>query len=168
VLSAPITAASEPAHAILLGFDGSEDAAGAIAGAGALLGPRRAVVLSAWEPVALWEPYDPASVLSAPLAKLASKELGLDDLTNDLALEKVSRGVALAGSAGFTAEGRVARGKAWRAICDVADEIDAAVIVVGARGLSRVESVLLGSVSSAVIAHAHRPVLIIPSIGHGG
>jgi hypothetical protein len=68
-------------------------------------------VLSAWEPVALWEPYDPASVLSARLAKLASKELGLDDLRNDLALEKVSRGVALAGSAGLPLRGGLPGGR---------------------------------------------------------
>ena len=58
--------------------------------------------------------------------------------------------------------GSVADGKIWRAICDEADNLDAEPIVVGARGLSRVQSALLGSVSSAVVVHAHRPVLVIP------
>ena len=57
-------------------------------------------------------------------------------------------------------------GKTWRAICDVAGEIDAVTIVLGARGLSRVGSLLLGSVSSAVLVHAKRPVLVVPH--HGG
>jgi nucleotide-binding universal stress UspA family protein len=73
-----------------------------------------------------------------------------------------SKASLLASAAGFAAEGRTARGKSWRAICDVAEELDAATIVVGARGLSRLESVLLGSVSSAVAVHAKRPVLIVP------
>jgi len=38
----------------------------------------------------------------------------------------------------------------------------AVAIVLGARGLSRVESILLGSVSSAVVTHAKRPVLVVP------
>ncbi len=125
-------------------------------------------MLSAWQPVALWEPYDPGSVLSAPLARLASSELGLDGIAEELVHEKMSRGVELASAAGFAAEGRVVAGKAWRALCEVAQEVDAAVIVVGARGLSRAESVLLGSVSTAVVLHAQRPVLVVPRAGHGG
>ena len=42
--------------------------------------PRRAVVLTVWEPVATWEPYDPATILSAPVSKLLSKELGIDEI----------------------------------------------------------------------------------------
>jgi hypothetical protein len=53
-------------HPVLLCFDGSNDAATAIAKAGELLGPRTAVVLTVWEPVALWQPYDPATILTAP------------------------------------------------------------------------------------------------------
>jgi nucleotide-binding universal stress UspA family protein len=98
------------------------------------------VVLTVWEPVRVWEPYDPASVLSAPLARLASQELGLDETAEDLAREKTERGVALARDAGFVATGRVSRGKIWRTICQVAEELDAEPIVVGARGLARVEA----------------------------
>ena len=75
----------------------------------------------------------------------------------------LNKGVALARAAGFDIRGVLAGGKTWRAICDLADELDASTIVLAARGLSRVQSVLLGSVSGAVAAHAKRPVLIIPA-----
>jgi nucleotide-binding universal stress UspA family protein len=151
---------------VLLCFDGSDDAATAIAQAAKLLAPRRAVVLTVWEPVATWEPYDPATIVSAPVSKLLSRALGIDEIAAELAKEKAKQGVALASSAGFAAQGRVTHGKTWRAICDVAGEIDAATIVLGARGLSQVASLLLGSVSSAVLVHAKRPVLVVPH--HGG
>jgi nucleotide-binding universal stress UspA family protein len=157
---------SAAAHPVLLCFDGSEGAITAISRAGLLLGPRRAVILTVWEPVADWEPYDPATILSAPLSRLASSALGLDEIANELAREKMDRGVAVATDAGFQVQGRVAKGKAWRTICEVAAELDAEPIVVGARGLSRVQSALLGSVSSAVVFHAKRPVLVVPA--HGG
>jgi nucleotide-binding universal stress UspA family protein len=147
---------------ILVCYDGSEDAAAAIAVAGQVLSPRRAIVLTVWEPVAVWEPYDPATIISAPLEKLAEHALGMDEITKELADEKAARGLELATQAGFQAEGRIARGKAWRAICQVATELEADVIVLGARGLGRVGAVLLGSVSSAVAVHAKRAVLIVP------
>jgi nucleotide-binding universal stress UspA family protein len=50
----------------------------------------------------------------------------------------------------------------WRTIVDVADEVDASLIVTGSRGLAGVRSVLLGSVSNHVLHHAHRPTLIVP------
>jgi len=52
-------------------------------------------------------------------------------------------------------------GSVWRTIAVVAREEDAAVIVVGARGLSRVAAVL-GSVSARVSRHAGPPVLVAP------
>ena len=151
------------ARPVLLCFDGSDGAAAAIELAGELLGPRTAVVLTVWEPVAVWEPYDPVTILTAPVSKLASKALGLDEVASDLAREKADRGVALARDAGFEVKGRVGKGKSWRAICDAGDELDAEPIVVGARGLSGVESAFLGSVSLAVLVHAHRPVLVVPA-----
>ncbi len=153
---------AKDAHPVLLCFDGSNDAATAIAKAGELLGPRTAVVLTVWEPAALWVPYDPATILTAPLSKLASKELGIDEIANEVARETSDRGVALARTAGFEVRGSVAKGKSWRVICDEAEKLGAEPIVVGARGLSRVQSALLGSVSSAVVVHAHRPVLVVP------
>lgn len=146
---------------VLLCFDGSDDAADAIATAGSLLGPRPAVVITVCEPIKPWSPSDPATILEAPIGKLLSKTLELDEIADEAAQDEVNRGVELARAAGFQAEGRVAHGKAWRTICDLADEFDAGVIVLGARGLSRIQSALLGSVSAAVSVHAGRPVLIV-------
>jgi nucleotide-binding universal stress UspA family protein len=156
---------TNPSGPALLCFDGSEGAAYAIAQAGHVLRVAAAMVLTVWEPVALWQPYDPATILTSPLARLANSALGLDEIASDLAREKMERGVTLARAAGFKASERVAEGKSWRTICDVAEEIDASTIVLGARGLSRVGSMLLGSVSSAVSVHARRPVLIVPQHG---
>jgi hypothetical protein len=63
--------AAEPAKArptapVLLCFDGSGDARAAIAKAGAMLAQGTAVVLTVWEPVASWAPYDPATILDHP------------------------------------------------------------------------------------------------------
>jgi len=146
---------------VLLCFDDSANAANAIATAGPLLGPRPAVVITVCEPTKVWSPSDPATILEAPLGRLLSKALELDEIADEVAQEQVNRGVELARAAGFQAEGRVAHGKAWRTICDIADELDAGVIVLGARGLSCVPSALLGSVSAAVSFHAGRPVLIV-------
>jgi nucleotide-binding universal stress UspA family protein len=149
----------------LLCFDGSDDAGAAIAAAAELLGSRQAVVVTAWEPLSVWAPYDPGGVLSAGVAKLGTKALGLDEIALEVAEENLKRGLELARAAGFDARGQTARGKTWQAICETADELQAEPIVLGARGLSRVGAMVLGSVSAAVVAHARRPVLVIPRQG---
>jgi nucleotide-binding universal stress UspA family protein len=156
-----------PATALLC-FDGSDDAAAAISKAGELLAPRPAIVLSVWEPVRVWEPWDPVTIVSAPLGRLVAKEVDLDQIVADLARDKAEHGVALARAAGFDATARVAGGKTWEAICEVADELDAEPIVIGSRGMGRAQSALLGSVSCAVIAHARRAVLVGPTHSVGG
>jgi nucleotide-binding universal stress UspA family protein len=50
----------------------------------------------------------------------------------------------------------------WEGIVDVADDIDAAVIVIGSRGLKGIREQFEGSVSHEVAEHAGRPVLIVP------
>jgi nucleotide-binding universal stress UspA family protein len=84
--------------------------------------------------------------------------VGASEIASQVARETSDQGVALARTAGFEVRGSVAKGKSWRAICGEAEKLDAELIVVGACGLSRVQSALLGSVSNAVVVHAHRPV----------
>jgi nucleotide-binding universal stress UspA family protein len=72
-------------------------------------------------------------------------------------------GVRIAQEAGLEAEPLAVQvtGSVWKTILNLADEYDAATIVMGSRGLTGLRSVLLGSVSRAVAGHADRPTLII-------
>jgi nucleotide-binding universal stress UspA family protein len=49
----------------------------------------------------------------------------------------------------------------WSTILAVADRERASAIVVGSRGISGVKSLLLGSVSGALVHHSERPVLVV-------
>ena len=61
------------------------------------------------------------------------------------------------------AERRVAFGSQADAIRDVADEVDAALVVVGTRRRGALRSALAGSVSRDLKADSSRPVLIVPT-----
>ncbi len=58
---------------------------------------------------------------------------------------------------------RVRDGSIGGSILAEAAGIDAEAIVLGSRGLTGVKSLLLGSVTHAVLQHADRPVLVVPS-----
>jgi nucleotide-binding universal stress UspA family protein len=81
-----------------------------------------------------------------------------------LARDAAEEGVERARDHGYDASSRVeeATEGAGRRIIEIADEVDARLIVCGRRGLGLVASALLGSVSHVVLAHAGRPVLIAP------
>ena len=49
------------------------------------------------------------------------------------------------------------------AILEVAERRDAAVIVVGSRGLGALRRAVLGSVSTTVVHESNRPVLVVPN-----
>jgi nucleotide-binding universal stress UspA family protein len=77
-------------------------------------------------------------------------------------------GVDFAQRLGFHAVARTATASTtWRTVVDVADELDASVIVVGSRGLSGPREVIEDSVSHNIATHAHRPVLVVPPSGAG-
>lgn len=56
----------------------------------------------------------------------------------------------------------VARGEAYEKIIDVAQRENCTLIVMGRRGLHRVERMLMGSVTEKVIVHSPTDVLVIP------
>ena len=58
-------------------------------------------------------------------------------------------------------ETHLREGRAAEEIVGVAEEIGAGLIVMGSRGYGRLRRALLGSVSDAVVRHAHCPVTIV-------
>lgn len=140
---------------ILICYDGSDGAQRAIDAAAALFGRRRAVVLDVGpflteaESVAVIGPVTPGAAF--------------EEVNEDSARERATAGAEQARKAGFDAEPRADLGApTWEDIVDVAEEIDAAVIVLGSRGLRGARELFKGSVSHEVAEHAGRPVLIVP------
>jgi nucleotide-binding universal stress UspA family protein len=144
----------------LVCYDGSEESSRALAAIRGLLTPTQVVVLTVWQP------------LTTKLAETGSfgvfaleDETELDDSEEQAARQAAEEGAEAARAAGHTATARVeeADRAAWMKIIEVADEIDAGLIVCGTRGRGRVKTALLGSVSHAVLSHSGRPVLIAPA-----
>jgi nucleotide-binding universal stress UspA family protein len=145
---------------ILVCYDGSNDAQCAIDRAGELLSGQPATVLTLWDGL--------AAVLARAGTGIGVGALdfeAIDAASERSARERAEEGVERARRAGLTAEPRVReRGVTiWGTILEQAADIDASAIVLGSRGLSRIKSLLLGSVSHAVLQHADRPVIVVPS-----
>ena len=74
-------------------------------------------------------------------------------------LDAQAEGVRSAG--GTVAGTHLAMGDAPREIVHLAEDLDAGLIVMGSRGRGGIRRALMGSVSDAVVRHAHCPVLIV-------
>jgi nucleotide-binding universal stress UspA family protein len=74
-------------------------------------------------------------------------------------LDEQARKIKAAGGSVVQAHLRVGRPDVQ--IAALAEEIGAGLIVVGSRGLGAMRRVLMGSVSSSVVRHAHCPVLVV-------
>jgi nucleotide-binding universal stress UspA family protein len=143
---------------ILICYDGSEASRGSFRATAGLLGPRRAVVLDIAPTLTAAESY---AVMASPMAGSE-----FEDLNASEGLARATEGAELARAAGFEAEPRTeVAAPTWEGILDVADEIDADVIVIGSRGLSGPRERFEGSVSHQVAEHSGRPVLIVPPPG---
>jgi len=140
---------------IVICFDGSPGAVRAIETAAKLLGPRRSVVVDV---AAAITPAESVATISPVVPSAAFEQENTAEASGVAA-----RGAQLARAAGFDAEARAVLGTpTWEGVVAVADEIDAAVIVIGSRGLAGVHEFFEGSLSHAVAEHARRPVLIVP------
>jgi nucleotide-binding universal stress UspA family protein len=147
---------------LLIGYDGSENARFAIERAAALFGGSRAVVLTVWQPSA----HIGGMMWSDATANLDFAEL--DRVAAERGDRLADEGAVIARAAGFEAEALAvqAAGPVWKEIVDIAERHDASVVVMGSRGLTGIRSLLLGSVSNAVVHHACRPVLVIHGATH--
>ncbi|PVZ10201.1 nucleotide-binding universal stress UspA family protein [Actinomycetospora cinnamomea] len=151
---------------VLVGFDGSREAAGAIAvGARVLPGVTARVVT-------VWAPPGADQVLRRRITRDART---LDELSARIeqecaaAAEDVAAdGAALARAAGWRGEPATHRGfgDAGAVLARLAGEIPAAALVVGSRGLGGTAA-LLGSVSDLAVHHSPVPVLVVPPLLRG-
>ena len=144
---------------VLICYDGSEHARAAIARAGQLLRPGPAVVATVWSTL---EAAAPSALLALPSKVVAEAVSDIDAATLEAAEAMAAEGAALASAAGFDVMPKPVRGSSavFAALVEYADELDAAAIVVGSRGRSTLAATLLGSVSTGVLHHTVRPVLV--------
>ena len=64
-------------------------------------------------------------------------------------------------SGGTVAGTHLRLGRPAEQIVDLAEDLDAGVVVVGSRGLGGLRRAVLGSVSDSVVRHAHCPVFVV-------
>lgn len=145
-------------HPVLYCYDGSAGSKHALSVASKLLAGEPAVVTSIWKSAIgalVAVPYAPLSsaAIEETDAEIRKRTQGLCDEGRDIVAHSHP-----------TVEERLEESpyNPWKAILDIADQIDASVIVVGSRGLGAISSHILGSVSHALANHSHRPLLIIP------
>ena len=151
---------SEPGQ-VLVCYDGSAEARHGLEIALQLLGGTSTlVVLAAWQ--SLETKLAESGSLSGMIA--VDDHEDTDHSEQQTAATLVSEAAIRARTAGREAITRVeeAHGAIWQTIVEIADEIDAVLIVTGTRGRGAWKSALLGSVSHEVLSHAQRPVLIAP------
>ena len=147
---------------LLIAFDGSDDARNAIAWAGRLLAPRRALVVHSFVGLSQMLLHSGVRGLRGELTE-AVEEFDAADVED--AEKLAAEGAALATAAGMQAEPLVVKqgGGAWRTLVDAAGRHRVAAIVAGARGRSKVASVLLCCVSTALLAPTPVPLLVVPT-----
>jgi nucleotide-binding universal stress UspA family protein len=150
---------------ILVCYDGSVDAQAAIDRAAQLMPGADATVLVVWERILDTMTRNGSIGMGLGLAGGYDDNGEVDAATERAALEKATEGAQRANAAGLLAQPRIAtrHGGIAEAILVAADEGDADLVVLGTRGLGGVKSFMLGSVSHAVLHHADRAVLVVPS-----
>jgi len=147
---------------ILICYDGSADADAAVDAAAAMMPGQHATLLT------VWEPFVEIVTRAGPGLEMWPAEIDsqqIDAAAESAAAERAERGAERARQAGLDADA-VARPRGTtiaETIMEEAKAQSAQAIVIGTRGLTGVKSMMLGSVSHAVLQHADRPVMIIPS-----
>ena len=151
---------SAESRTVLLCYDGSPQSQHAAEVAGALFPGAQAHVLH------IWEPIERIVARYAVLAPFMGEELGEADASvADESSKLAAAGVAIANAAGLQATPLTTQLQTtvWEAVLDVADTIDAAVIITGTRSLHGLREMIANTLSHALIQHSPRPVLAIPT-----
>ncbi|MDE3134273.1 MAG: universal stress protein [Acidobacteriota bacterium] len=161
-MTSPTPPEIESPAVILICYDGSKDAQAAIQHGGELLAGHSATVLTVWQPVSAMGARAPTTFPFLP-SLLDAEEI--DQANAEYAGTRADEGAELARKAGFEAKPLTCSQKhtTAEAILLQAEVLNAGAILIGSRGLTGLKSRLLGSVSHAVVQHADRPVIVVPS-----
>ncbi len=143
---------------VLFCHDGSDGSRTALTAAAEWIKPADVVVLTVWTPAAIQLARAGSFIVAIP------NEGEVDEQEAATARQIAEEGAAGARSHGYNASARIAQANesVAKTIDEIAQEIDAGLVVCGQRGRGAIGSALLGSVSHALAAHAKRPVLIAP------
>ncbi|WP_299822247.1 universal stress protein [uncultured Jannaschia sp.] len=141
---------------ILVGYDGSKNAALAVEKAAEIAG----LCESELTVLTIFRHH---SLLEASLSMVRVNDPGsLDDAMRSYATETAEFGKAIARDNGMSgARAFVRAGHPARSMIDFAEQHDVDLIVIGSRGVGSVENYLLGSVSHKVSGLARCPVLVV-------
>jgi nucleotide-binding universal stress UspA family protein len=144
---------------VLFCYDGSDGSRAALRAAAEVVAhPADAVVLAVWTRAVV------SLVRAGSFLTAVPNEGEIDEQEAALAQRIAEEGAAGARERGYSASARIARAdtSVVETIGEIAEEIDAGLIVCGQRGRGAIRSTLLGSVSHGLSAHARHPVLIVP------
>jgi nucleotide-binding universal stress UspA family protein len=143
---------------VLFCYDGSDGSKTALAAAAEMIKPADAVVLVVWMTAAVQLARAGSFVVAVP------NEGEIDDQEAAIARQIAEDGAARGRERGYNTSARIAQAteSVARTIDEIAEEIDAGLVVCGQRGRGMIGSALLGSVSHALATHTKRPLLIAP------
>lgn len=146
---------------ILIAYDGSDGAKAAVEAAGRLFPGWRADLVCVWQSVAA---VGPAGSIGVPTEVIGKACVVLERHAADQAESVADEGATAARAAGLqpTARAIQGAGSTWAALVRLAADEQPAAVVLGSRGRSGIQSVLLGSVSSGVTHHSKLPVVVVP------
>ncbi|MGH2348149.1 MAG: universal stress protein [bacterium] len=145
---------------IVLGVDGSEASEKAVGMAAELaskLGSEVTVVHAVADPMMIMPPVAPTEAMMTP--PLLAEE-ALEDLEK-AGREILARTSERLKNAGVACSTRLERGYAGNQVVQIARSSGADLIILGSRGHGKLEELLLGSVSDAVVREAPCSVLIV-------
>jgi nucleotide-binding universal stress UspA family protein len=155
---------TEDARPVVAAFDGSPAAEAALRAAATLFGGRTVIVVSVWEPglamVSLTMPDATGFTYIPPSPEDVAT---VDRVESDHAEAIAQAGARIVSELGATAIAKPVRDEVdvGETLAAIAEQEDAAVVVVGTRGLRGLRGAMVGSTSKKLLHGAHRPVLVV-------
>jgi nucleotide-binding universal stress UspA family protein len=143
---------------VIICYDGSPEAADAIAYAADLVPGARAIVITAWKPII------EELLAGPPETPPISDPVDANERQHRNAVGLARDGARRASAAGLAAEPLVVKAPnaVWEAVEEAAAEVHARLIVCGT-SRSGMKSARPGTLASALVQHSSRPVLVVPS-----